>query len=373
MKKYFLIGTCLFFLCATPAHAQIFPADTETLERAVVITVNHESVDTTPGIIVATKRQELTAEILSGAEKGKTVTFVNDFTQLKAGEHFYIRHLVRPSEGSEFYTVADPDRLPVLVILLLVFVILTVLIGGRQGVRGLITLVGSMVLIGYVLLPGVIHGYSPMLVAMGTASLIIVVGSYITHGVNRTTSAAVLGMISTVLVTGAAAWYVVTLGHFSGYSSEEITYVHYQFNGTVDLIGLLMGGILIGLLGVLYDSAIGQAVAVEELMRAGEHLSKREIFSRAMRMGREHIGALVNTLAIAYVGAGLPLLLLMSTSTNSLAFIANSEGIATELVRILVGSIGLLLAVPVTTLIAVWILGTYGVPVRKGTLVRHTH
>lgn len=370
-----LYGALIACLLVIPplAHAQIPPQDTETIERAVVTSVDKETITATPGTGVRAQQQVLTVEVLTGGEKGKVVTFTNDFTQLRAGEQFYLRHLVRHSEGQEYYTVADPYRLPMLGVLASLFVVLTMLIGGKQGIRGLASLVGSMVLIAYVLLPGVVAGYSPILVSVGVASLIVVVGSYITHGINRTTSTAVLGMIATVLITGLGAWLAVSFGHFSGYTSEDVTYVHYKFNGAIDLVGLLMGGILIGLLGVLYDSAIGQAVAVEELMRAGRHLTKTEVFLRAMRLGREHIGALVNTLAIAYVGATLPLLLLLSTSDNPLLYIINSEGLASELVRIFVGSIGLLLAVPVTTAIAVLVLGTYGVPVRKSSHARHTH
>lgn len=364
------------FLLLTPGgatHAQSLLPDSETLEKAVVVSVAHESSELMPGTETSSQMQELTARVLSGAEKGSEATFINDFTQLKPGDVFFLRHTLSPSEGKDYYTVADPYRLDVLVLLLLVFVVLTVLVGGKQGARGLLSLAGSLVLIVYVLIPGIVAGFSPILVAIGTASLIIVVGSYITHGFNRTTTAAVIGMISTVVVTGLAAWYVVAVAHLSGYSSEESTYVHFQFNGSIDLVGLLLGGILIGLLGVLYDSAIGQAVAVEELMRAGEHLSGPEIFMRAMRIGREHIGALVNTLAIAYVGASLPLLLLFSKASASFGYLINAEVLSTEIIRILIGSIGLILAVPVTTLVAVVILSTYGLPDRKFNPHRHTH
>jgi uncharacterized membrane protein len=355
------------------AVAQTLVPDTETFEKARVISVHAESVAPLPGTQTSTATQEITVEVLTGNQKGEQVTFTNDFTQLAVGDVFFLRHEVSASEGREYYAVADPYRLHVLIALLVVFVVLTVLVGGRQGLRGLLSLAGSLLLIFYVLLPGITAGHSPMLVAIGTASLIIIAGSYVTHGANRTTTAAVLGMILTIVVTGIAAWYTVALAHLSGYASEEVTYVHFQFNGTIDLVGLLLGGILIGLLGVLYDSAIGQAVAVEELMRAGKHLSAREVFGRAMRMGREHIGALVNTLAIAYVGAALPLLLLLERASASFAYLVNAEVLATEAIRILIGSIGLILAVPVTTLIAVLILKTYGLPERKGPVHRHRH
>ena len=376
MIRKTLIGVMVVLGMCVPigaAYAQQLAPDTETLERAKVLSVSRESLEALPGTDVQSKKQDVTAEILSGDAKGTTVTFTNDFTQLKKGDVFFLRHAVSPTEGREYYSVADPYRLPVLGGLLLVFILLTILVGGRQGIRGLLSLGGSLFLIAYVLIPGIAAGYSPLLVSIGTASLIIIVGSYITHGANRTTTAAVLGMITTVVVTGIAAWLSVDLAHLSGYASEEITYVHFQFNGTIDLVGLLLGGILIGLLGVLYDSAIGQAVAVEELMRAGTHLSGREIFARAMRIGREHIGALVNTLAIAYVGASLPLLLLFSKASASVGYLVNAEILATEIIRILIGSIGLILAVPVTTLIAVLVLSKYGLPERKVPTHRHNH
>jgi uncharacterized membrane protein len=121
---------------------------------------------------------------------------------------------------------------------------------------------------------------------------------------------------------------------------------------------------------VLYDSAIGQAVAIEELYRAGKHMTKKEIYERGIRIGREHIGALVNTLAIAYVGASLPLFLLIQNATAGTLFIINSEVFATEIIRILVGSIGLILAVPITTYIATHLL--HGV-IRESSSSAHTH
>ncbi|MEK7201524.1 MAG: YibE/F family protein [Patescibacteria group bacterium] len=361
------------FVPSTSLQAQQLAPDTETLQKAKVLSVGTESIEAAPGTSVPRKTQEITAEILSGVEKEKQVSFVNDFTQLKKHDVFYLRHTTSPTEGKDYYTVADPYRLDVLLALLALFNVLTIWVGGRQGIRGLLSLTGSLILIVYVLLPGIAAGYSPMLVAIGTASLVIIAGSYITHGVNRTTTAAVIGMIITVVLTGIAAWYAVSLAHLSGYSSEEITYVYFNFNGTIDLVGLLLGGILIGLLGVLYDSAIGQAVAVEELMRAGEHLSGREIFNRAMRLGREHIGALVNTLAIAYVGAALPLLLLFSKTSAPIGYLLNAEILSTEIIRILIGSIGLILAVPITTFITVVALSKYGLPERKDALHRHSH
>jgi uncharacterized membrane protein len=137
-----------------------------------------------------------------------------------------------------------------------VFLILLFIFGGVQGVRGLASLLGSLVLIFYVLLPGILGGYSPILASIGVSSLIIIAGSYITHGFNKTTSAAVIGMILTVLVTGLGAYYAIHAGNFSGYTSEENVYLNFNTSGAISMVGLLFGGIMIGLLGVLYDIAI---------------------------------------------------------------------------------------------------------------------
>lgn len=355
MRTLFVI--ICFLVTAGSVHAEAtLVTDSLTFSRARVESVGSSTSTILPGTDTPTASQTLTATILDGPAAGTQVSFVNDYIQLGPGETFYLRHSEDPL-GPDYYSVADPYRLPVLIVIALAFLVLTALIGGWPGIRGVASFAGSLVLIFWVLLPGILAGYPPVLVAIGVSSLIIVLGSYITHGFTRTTSAAVLGMIATVVMIGIAAYAATSAAHLSGYASEESVYLTFNSRGTLDMVGLLFGGIMIGLLGVLYDIAIGQAVAVEELYRAGEHMSRARVFSRAMRIGREHIGALVNTLAIAYVGASLPLLLLIAQRADTnLAFMLNSEIFATEIIRILMGSIGLVLAVPVTTAFAVRML-----------------
>lgn len=356
-----LSALVLFILLACPATVsaeELTPIhDTLTFSKAKVVEVSNQHTEILPGTDTPSQSQILKAEILDGTEKGKVVTLNNDYIQLEVSEVFYLRHSTSQSDGTDFYTVSDPYRLDVLIGLAVVFLLLTFLFGGLPGVRGLASLAGSIVLIFWLLLPSILQGFSPIIAAIGVSSIIIVVGSYITHGFNKTTTAAVLGMLVTVVITGLAAFYVVHLTHLSGYASEENVYLNFSTNGSIDMVGLLFGGIMIGLLGVLYDIAIGQAIAVEELFRAGSHMTRIQVYKRAIRMGREHIGALVNTLAIAYVGAALPLLLLMLSSTDTgIPFILNNELFATEIVRILIGSIGLILAVPITTIISSYLL-----------------
>lgn len=373
LKKSFLISLFSVVFFAHPLYAETATLilDTEVFEKAKVLQVSNVGTTTIPGTDTSAPTQTLTIEVLSGQNVGKTATFKNDYIQLRVGDVFYARHQTNHSDSSEYWSVSDPYRLNIILWLAVVFVALIFVFGGIQGVRGLSSLIGSFFLIFYLLIPGIYQGYNAVLVSIGVALLIIVVGSYITHGVNRTTTSAVIGMIITVIITGLGAYYVVLVANLSGYSSEESMFLNLNTRGAIDMVGLLFGGIIIGLLGVLYDIAIGQAITIEELFRAGKHLTRKEVYKRAIRVGREHIGALVNTLAIAYVGVSLPLLLLIQSSTTGFLFIINNEIISTEIIRILIGSIGLILAVPITTLIASYML--HGKVVESRGVEHHHH
>ncbi len=339
------------------AGAQELAQDSVVTMKGKVLEVISEERRQIPGTDVETSYQTIKVEIIDGPEKGKVIDIENDFLNMKAGQIFYLTHTKSDLDGTDFYTVSEPYRLPQLAFLVAMFVAVVLIFGGWQGARGLIALIGSLFFIVFMLLPGVLQGYSPILVSVCVSSIIVVLGSYVTHGFNKTTSTAVLGMVTTVIFTGALAYWAIPFTYLSGFTAEETTYLNLNTRGALDLAGLLIGGILIGTLGVLYDAAIGQAVSVEELESAGQHLSRREVYRRAVRIGREHIGALVNTLAIAYVGASLPLLLLFyGFGEGGIAMALNRELFATEIVRAVIGSIGLVLAVPITTAIATRIL-----------------
>lgn len=350
---------CVAFLClwTSVTNAQELVEDTLSVSKAEVIGIVSEERRDLPGTDVSTQYQTIRVRILDGEEAGNEVVVENDYLSLREGDVFYLAHTVNELDLVNYYTVGEPYRVPALIFLLGLFVVITVTLGGKQGVRGLLSLVMSLLLIVFALLPLMVAGYSPILVSVCIASLIVLAGAYVTHGFSRMTTTAVLGMIATILFTGLLAYLSIIWTKLSGFSADEATYLHLNSRGSLDLAGLLLGGIIIGLLGVLYDAAIGQSVAVEELREAGKTLTRREVYMRALRMGREHIGALVNTLAIAYVGAALPLLLLFYGTPNlDVVEMLNREIFAAEIVRILVGSIGIIMVVPITTLIAVLLL-----------------
>lgn len=359
MKYFFVLVACSIFLLPGFLVAQtgeLIPDKVETMKARVLEIIKQETKNV-PGTDVASHFQTIQVKILDGSEAGKAVTIENDYLNLKKGDVFYLIHTTNSVDGKDYYSVSEPYRLPVVLFLLVLFVILVFVFGGIQGVRGLVSLIGSLVLILYVLLPGILHGFSPVLMSLAVSALIIIVGSYVTHGFNKTTSSAVVGMIVTILFTGLLAYIAVYAGRLTGFSDDEAVYLNFDTRGSIDFVGLLLGGMLIGLLGVLYDVAIGQAISVEELNRIAPHISRKTIYTRAVRIGREHIGALVNTLAIAYVGVSLPLLLLYVNSVDApIGLTLNREIFATEIIRTMVGSIGLVIAVPITTFISVLIL-----------------
>ena len=359
LKINLLFATILFALLGIFSFVsaqELIPDQQETV-RAQVLEIESEQTETLPGTDALGTTQSLRVKILEGTEEGKILIVEDDYITLEEDEVFYLTHTWNTVDGQNYYTVSEPYRLNSLYFFITLLIFLVIIFGGIQGLRGLIALSGSFLVIFYILIPGILHGYSPVGISIGVASLIVILGSYITHGFNKTTSSAVLGMITTIFITGALAYIAVHVTRLTGFGSEEANYLNLNTRGAIDLVGLLLGGILIGLLGVLYDAAIGQAVTVEELHRAGPHLPRKIIYKRALRVGREHIGALVNTLALAYVGASLPLILLFAHSSQEGVSIAlNREIFSAEIIRIIIGSIGLVLAVPITTLISTRIL-----------------
>jgi uncharacterized membrane protein len=350
---FILIG--LFALNASAKGSELVSDEVIVLKGQVIKVVNEEK-KLIPGTEVMGVFQTLEINIIDGEESGKTIILESDYNSFDIGDKVYLNHVIRGDDGRETYIITDSYRLPTLLLFTIIFIVLVVFVGGVQGIRGLLSLAGSLLLIVFILIPGIMHGYSPVLLSIIISSFIIILGSYITHGFNRTTSSAVIGMIITVILTGLLAYLAVSYSKLTGFESDEAVFLNFNLKGNIDIVGILLSGIMIGLLGVLYDVAIGQSIAVEELHNIAPHVSKMFIYKRAIRMGREHIGALVNTLAIAYVGASLPILLLFSNSESGILEIINREVFSAEIIRTLIGSIGLVLAVPITTLITVFII-----------------
>jgi len=358
MKKsfiLFLLVIAVLGLIPVTSGAQELHQDDQGLYRAEVVRVLEEGSREVPGTVVVTDYQLIEARFLEGPQAGEVVILDNDLLHLREGNKFFVYHM-RTIDGQDLYTVAEPDRRGWMLALVLLFCASVLWLSGWQGVRALISLAASFFIIIYFLLPQILAGTSPVLVSAVVSIIILALAIYFTHGLNRESTAALLGTAIAITATAALAYLSVYLVHLTGFVGDEATYLNINTGGLLDFRGLLLGAIIIGVVGVLDDIAITQAATVSELHQSAPQLSRLEVYQKALRVGREHVGALVNTLVFAYTGAALPLLLLFSMSTTDPTLILNREVFATEIVRTIVGSMGLIMTVPLTTWIATWLL-----------------
>lgn len=267
---------------------------------------------------------------------------------------------VSPVDPALQYQFADFQRRGTLLWLAILFAVVVVGFGGWRGAASLIGLAASVVVLLMFVLPAILDGRSPVLVAVVGASAIAFLALYTAHGFNRMTTVAVIGMLAALGLTAALSAVVVVASRFTGFAGEESSLL--SLFGTVDVRGLVLAGIVLGAAGALDDVTVTQASAVWELRAANASLGSGELFRRGLRIGRDHIASTVNTLLLAYAGAALPLLVLFVLSQESLGSVANSEVVAIELVRTLVGSIGLVAAVPFTT----WLAALVAAPTSGG-------
>ncbi|MDP9208978.1 MAG: YibE/F family protein, partial [Actinomycetota bacterium] len=284
---------------------------------------------------------------------GKVVSFdTTDPTgaSFRAGQQ--VRVSVLEQEGQPtFYNIRDLERTRPILVLVALFALAVVAFGRWQGVRSLIALAISFaVIIGFVI-PAILHGRSPVPVALVGAMAIMLVSLYLGHGIGRKTTAAVVGTGLALVLTAALTVGFVAATSLTGLASEDALNASFQVGG-ISLRGLLLAGIILGGLGVLDDVTMSQASLVFELRRADPAASFGKLVAGALTVGRDHIAATVNTLFLAYAGASLPLLVLFTTGGDSLGTVATAEAAAVEIVRTLCGSIGLIAAVPLTTILA---------------------
>lgn len=302
--------------------------------------------------------QILRVEVLEGDYAGQA--FDIDYGQrqirpeglnLSTGDRVMI-NLSQGPEGQVNARFLDFVRTRPLLILFATFVLFSILISGWQGVRGLLGMGFSIVVILFYILPQILQGKNPVWVSVSGAFILLAVTLYLVYGWTLKTHAAVLGTFISLLVTAFLADYFVNLTRLTGFGSESALFLIQQSEVTLNMQGLVLGGMLIGALGVLDDLVITQASVVFELYGLNPDLTWRKLYARAMRVGQDHVAATVNTLVLAYAGAALPMFLLFSLSGENVSELLNLEFVTEEVVRTMVGSLGLIAAVPLTTLLA---------------------
>ncbi len=387
MQKYtiFSLSSILILLgllfLHTPAHAQdiTLPIDSEFNDptaalstspapstspdifyKGRVIQVLSEKTEDNLGIAQASAwTQMVRIEVLDGPSKNKEVELqyggLSADKKLVEGEKLV---LVAPNgvdDPKQFY-VFERYRLGSLYLIAGLFVLVTIFFARWKGLTSLLGLGVSVGVLGFYIVPKILAGQNPLVVTIIGSFIIATTALYLAHGFNKRTTVALGSTLITILIAIALSTSFVHLTNLTGIGSEEAFYLQTSPIQGINLKGLLLGGIIIGALGVLDDITTGQAAAVDEIFKANPAMTRRELISRSLSVGREHITSLVNTLALAYAGASFPTLLLFIIYHRPFWVVLNTESISEEVVRTLVGSIALMCAVPITTALAAYFL-----------------
>jgi uncharacterized membrane protein len=253
------------------------------------------------------------------------------------------------------YSFVDYQRETPLVALAVLFAVIVVVLGRWQGVRALIGLVASGLVLVTFLVPSLLRGSPAVPVALAATVVIAFAALYLAHGVTMGTTVALVGTLVSLAITTGLAVGVVAAARITGLADESVQVLRITASA-LDSRGLLIAGIVVGALGVLDDVTVTQVAAVAALQRADPTLGPRQLYREASRVGRDHVASTVNTLVLTYAGAALPLLLFFAQGTAPVARVVTGEVVAIEVIRMLVGSIGLVLSVPVTTALAAVVL-----------------
>jgi uncharacterized membrane protein len=270
----------------------------------------------------------------------------------EVGDEVVVARFTGPAGGAAFIT--EPWRLPTLGLAAAAFAMAVLVIGGLRGMRSLVALALTLTVVIKLVVPLLLRGVDPIPLAVGGGALVTATTLLLTEGWGRVTASALLGTLAALGLTAGLAAAFTALASFTALQgSEEIAFLIPLVGERIDLQGILLAATVFGALGVLDDVTVTQAAAVEQLHHADPAAPRGSVMARAMRVGRSHIAATVNTLMLAYLGAGLPLLLLFALGGQDPMTVLNSEIVAVEVIRALVGSVGIVAAVPLTTGVAV--------------------
>jgi uncharacterized membrane protein len=352
------VGVGLILLTALWLLPDLTPTDAipavgqESLHGRIVETLEPDASGLPRHVVLILEGPEGGTRIEASVQAGGTALPGSDQRPTYGvGDEVVVARFTGPAGGSA--VIAEPWRVPMLGIVALVFAAVVLLVGGLRGARSLVALALTIGFVVKVVVPLLLRGVDPLLLAVGGGAVITLVTLLLTEGWGRVTASALLGTLAALALTaGLAAIFTAAAGFTALQGNEEVAFLIPLVGDRIDLQGILLAATVFGALGVLDDVTVTQAAAVEQLHRAEPTAGRRGVITRAMRVGRSHIAATVNTLVLAYLGAGLPLLLLFALGGQEPITVLNSEIVAVEVIRALVGSIGIVAAVPLTTVVA---------------------
>ncbi len=321
------------------------------------------------GVIISTQEdvneQSINGDTIYRAQiqtQSGVIEAENELGILEPGDRVIVRTEQVPNYDDEtagssetVYSIYERDRIIPLIALALVFAGAVISLGVRQGLRALSALAGTLFVIFGIYIPSLLAGFSPLTTSIIMGLLIAGCAVFITHGFKRSSAVAYGSTVLSVIVAVIIAMIAIHASGLTGATSDEVTFLAATSVRAFDFIGIMIGGVIIAMLGVLDDIAITQVAVVEELKRSKPNSTFTELYRAALRVGRDHAGALVNTLVLAYAGTSLPLLLLLQSQNLDTFVVINQEQFAFEIIRSLSGSIGLVACVPIATLLAIYL------------------
>ncbi len=373
IKFTFLLPFCLFalslFLVLSPTQtsaittealnqeatiARDFPPNQFFIGKIVKIASPSSSID---GTDADNGLKTATVVLLYGSDQNRQVEipFGGDFanktlSQMHPGE--YVLIMKTQAAGEVSYYVADKFRLPSIILIILIFFGVVGYLGGKKGLGAVVGLGISILAIIFIILPSLLAGYNPYLVGLLGTGFIACLSIYAAHGFNRRTTIGLQSTLITLTISFGLSILSVWGANLFGLGSEEARLLNFGLESPINLQGLLVLAIILGTLGVLDDTTINQTHIVYELSEANPNLTERELYNRSLSIGREHIASLVNTLFLAYIGAFLPLFVALTLLDEPFWVTLNREMIGEEIIRSVMGSLALILAVPISSYLA---------------------
>lgn len=342
----------IFIFCLSyPNHSAHATPDTNYM-IGTILSIQEKKISNQPSEI------EVKVRIDSEQEKNQILSITQEqppetTTQYKKNTQVIIGVLENATSQNKIYFIQDTYRLNWIIGVIIGFLGVILIVNRWNGLRSIFGLGVSILIITYGIVPLIGRGYNPITISIIGAIGISIVSIYLAHGIKKRTTLALVSMIASFTIATLCAWAMVTLTKLFGLGSEEAGFLIGDATHAINLRGLLLGGIIIGMLGVLDDITTAQTAAIEELSKANSTLTTKQLYKQGMSIGKEHITSLVNTLALAYAGSSMPMFLLFTINAKDPFWITiNSEFIAEEIVRTIAGSVALILAVPITTFFA---------------------
>jgi len=311
--------------------------------------------------VIGKEAQEIKLKGIEGEWQNKEVIFNDEEHDVISSPEYKIGDKVlvdysQNFEGEDTFYIVDFVRQKSLYWLAFLFAFVVIAVGRFKGLRALVVLGLTFLIILKFIIPKILAGSNPLMISIIGSLFILILSIYITEGLKRNSNIAIFSIFISLILTGFLSVWFTSIAKLTGFASDEAIFLVDLAGGNINIKGLLLAGILIGALGVLDDVVVSQVALVQELKSSNPDIKKPKLYSKAMNVGVSHLSSMVNTLFLAYAGVALPLLILFSIgegSSVSFGHMINNEIIATEIVRTLTGSIGLVLAVPLATFLAV--------------------